>query len=134
MNTPRIGERHMEHLTGRAAALEALRRIDEHPETWDQNSWRCRSGCCFGGYVALAGGWRWRTSPTGLARANERMTGPDGRERHVHLAALEVLFGRGVVIDNELFDHRNTRADLTRLVDEYLPPEDAPASTDGDYL
>jgi hypothetical protein len=45
----------------------ALKQIETHPETWDQESWRVATGCgtkmCLAGWVCELAGGRW-ISPT----------------------------------------------------------------------
>jgi hypothetical protein len=38
---------------------EAIARIEADPEHWKQTVWRCGSGCCLAGHVALAAGAQW---------------------------------------------------------------------------
>lgn len=38
---------------------EAIARIEANPDEWRQGVWRCGSGCCLAGHVALAAGATW---------------------------------------------------------------------------
>jgi len=39
--------------------VAVLAQIEKHPETWDQNDWRCESGMCFAGWACDLSGVRW---------------------------------------------------------------------------
>lgn len=38
---------------------KVLKQIEDHPETWEQRSWRCETGLCFAGWTAELSGAKW---------------------------------------------------------------------------
>lgn len=40
-----------------------LTHVEQHPEEWDQASWRCRTGMCFAGHALTLKGAKWITGP-----------------------------------------------------------------------
>ncbi|MEU4577461.1 SGNH/GDSL hydrolase family protein [Nonomuraea sp. NPDC023979] len=40
---------------------QVLAHIEQHPKTWVQKEWRCRTGMCFAGWAADLSGGRWAT-------------------------------------------------------------------------
>jgi hypothetical protein len=42
-----------------------IAQIEAHPETWNQDEWRCESGMCVAGWVAEMAGGQWLTSDPG---------------------------------------------------------------------
>lgn len=112
---------------------ETLQHIKEHPESWNQATWRCETGMCFAGTaVSLAGG-QWLTEPSDLysdavlpvdddklisavskAVASELPPGTLYTAADVRAAAvLDINDSQA----SALFDYDNTLGVLTALVD-----------------
>lgn len=43
----------------RRLAYAVLDQIEDHPETWNQRAWRCRTGMCFAGWAVQLSGGKW---------------------------------------------------------------------------
>jgi hypothetical protein len=86
-------------------AYRVLDHITAHPETWNQEEWRCRSGQCFAGWAALMSGWQWNypNDPDDTCMVK------DGQTRRVWDAALQELGLTGHEdLEPKLFDGENT--------------------------
>lgn len=46
--------------------LATWRQIKDHPETWEQDEWRCATGMCFAGWAAQLAGGVWSDDHSGL--------------------------------------------------------------------
>lgn len=116
----------MTALRGRALALEALRRIEADPESWDQRRWHCGAACCLAGHVALAAGYAWLV-PEGDddTMAGMDVVGETGGPRPVVEVAAESLGIHEFDADN-LFSGSNNLDDLRYYIDRILPEEPQP--------
>lgn len=90
---------------------QTLLHIEEHPEEWYQNEWRCGATACFAGHAALLDGARW---------VDPRLHASyyvcyHGEEQHVELAATEAL-GLSFWQAETLFEETNTLDDLREIV------------------
>jgi hypothetical protein len=47
----------------------AISQIEDHPETWHQGEWRCKSGMCLAGHIATLAGAEWLFSEDDLRLA-----------------------------------------------------------------
>jgi hypothetical protein len=108
-------------------ARAALAAVRARPDQWDQETWRCGTGMCFAGFVAVEAGARWVTADLDDPDAG-LVVGPDGKRSHVADFAAEALgvdpYGQ---FDRALFSVYNTLDDLDRLVGEFATvPESAP--------
>lgn len=104
---------------------KALDAIKASPQEWDQAAWRCETGMCFAGFVAIAAGARWK-DPEDLHGLEVIPPGHKAGERLPDVAefAAEAL---GLDLDEglPLFDANNTIDDLERLIDDYAKHEGA---------
>lgn len=101
----------------------ALKEIENRPEEWNQENWRCGTGMCFAGFVAELAGARWATK-NWRANAGYEVVAPDGERMTVAQFAARALgfdqkeyeCGNAGMID--LFSALNTRENLRHLIDE----------------
>lgn len=104
---------------------EAIARIEADPARWDQEAWRCKSGCCLAGHIAEAAGGTWAYAPGRrrshymVAEPGDRrqdvVTGTDGRQIIAVAARAERLTGFRFIGDEDLFAASHTLAGLRRL-------------------
>ena len=95
-------------------ARNALKRIKENPAEWRQDDWRCESGMCFAGYVAMEAGARWCDDWSPAVRT------PNGAYTHVQVFAQEVLGIDEYHGQKEhLFTSTNSISTLERLIDKH---------------
>jgi hypothetical protein len=103
-------------------ARNALKAIERNPEHWNQAEWRCGTGMCFAGFVAIEAGAEWAEPYN--AHDMDVIT-PEGHIEEVADFALKALgytdLGNENALDaeNDLFDACNTLENLKRMVDEY---------------
>lgn len=93
-----------------------LAHIEQHPEEWDQGTWRCGTAACFAGHAAILAGGRWSTDSL-LPYATANVVSPDGSVRFVAEFAEEQL-GLTDGQWGQLFHFENTLDDLRRIVGE----------------
>jgi hypothetical protein len=97
-------------------ARRALKEIKARPEEWEQDTWRCRTGMCFAGFVAFAAGATWASTDTDDITVRT----PDGRRKFVSSFAAEQLgIDNEGIASRDLFSAYNTFEELERLVNEY---------------
>jgi len=85
--------------------------IEANPKEWNQETWRCKTGCCFAGTAAMLAGWKWHEK-NDLYSPNVIR---NGRVLTARRAAR-----RALGVDSEiLFYGKNTIEDLRRIVGEY---------------
>lgn len=106
-------------------ALATLDYIEQHPEEWKQEYFRCRTGCCFAGHAALLGGAWWAYPEVPESESMQYREGKTIRTMHVARVAAKFL---EVVAHDEvfamLFNSSNTLESLRRSVNWLLPPEE----------
>lgn len=115
----------------------AITQIEQHPETWDQGRWRCKSGMCLGGWMCDLTGGRWLTGAGEDGRAylvpepgEEQwdiiVVGPGIKGVPAGVRA-ERLLGFGASMykalgnpddDRDLFSAYNTLADIKAMRDD----------------
>lgn len=86
-------------------ASNALKRIKETPWEWEQETWRCASGMCFAGFVAMEARAKWASTSD---HDDTNVITPDGDFMDVQEFAAQEL---GVYHDNsswEFFTPTNT--------------------------
>jgi hypothetical protein len=92
----------------------AIKEIEANPQEWSQEVWRCETGYCFAGFVALAAGAQW-VNPTLNEDEDDdddnNVITPDGRILSSSDYAREVL-GVGAAESAELFWGGNTISSL----------------------
>jgi len=113
-------------LRGLALLDAAISHIEAHPETWAQDVYRCRTGCCLAGHIALLAGGRWASS----LPADEHMAREPGDEdlggyccepglTHVADRARRLLgFSEYMPDGRSLFRGQNTLDDIRAMRDE----------------
>lgn len=109
----------------------AIDHIEKHPETWNQRSYRCATGMCLAGWIAVLAGGQWATPPMTLPghhlEHGECLTAePDdpaavvadwGCETpHIHVA--ERLIDVSRYVDNTGDDHERDLFDGMNDLDE----------------
>lgn len=128
-------------------AYRVLDHIDAHPELWDQSHWGCGTAACFAGHaIRLSGGVIAGDTNTDAEIVDVTDDGDRSMLGEHPAQAAGRILGLGVeysVIDGDqrwLFDGRNTREDLGRLVAEIFGPRpeptfepDADGFTDGSH-
>ena len=105
----------------------AIDHIEKHPETWDQTTWRCRTGMCLAGHIAILAGGRWAAA-TGchLVREPGEPADPYLSLESVRVSCrAERLIGARILDgdeddedDRDLFDANNTLDDIKAMRDE----------------
>lgn len=128
-----------------AARLDgAIAAIAADPRWWRQGEWRCGTGMCLAGHIAVRAGGRWLNTEVAHNEADaylvpepedapidvtETWTRPDGCRDGVHAASRALrLIGLPPFEDGGLFDAGNTVEDLRRRAAEvkglHLEPEE----------
>jgi hypothetical protein len=105
----------------------AIDHIEKHPETWDQTTWRCRTGMCLAGHIAILAGGRWAAA-TGchLVREPGEPADPYLSLESVRVSCrAERLIGARILDgdeddedDRDLFDANNTLDDIKAMRDK----------------
>jgi hypothetical protein len=104
---------------------KTLAYIEEHPEEWNQENWRCGTQCCFAGHAALLAGWQW------VNNWSHGMTNGNNPNAAVECVATDEL-GLCPNEARKLFVATNTLDDLRRIVTELV--QSAQGSHDGTDL
>jgi hypothetical protein len=106
----------------------AIGHIEQHPETWDQGSYRCDSGMCLAGWIGELAGGEW-IEPVGDRYSEWMVAEPGDPEDYVNgKAAIHVaeraerLIGRSryIVVDDDecdLFAGWNSLAEIKAMRD-----------------
>jgi hypothetical protein len=124
-------------------AHKALVWINNHPDEWNQSSWRCQTGMCFAGIVDQIAGGKWVIQePTDDRMVNILLIANQADEdaglsiryhgtERVVTAANRASRLLGIYplnpLDIDLFHSGNTLEDLERYVDAYA------AESEGDH-
>jgi hypothetical protein len=100
-----------------------LDQIDAHPETWDQNHWRCGTSMCFAGWtveLSQKNGVKWvQEDPNedSIAVTQVIMPGAFGRTEEVHVSTAACdLLGLPSAGANALFEGTNSREDISYVL------------------
>ena len=113
-------------LRGLALLNAVIAQIEAHPETWDQEEWRCETGMCVAGWMCELGGGTWLTGPYDVhsallviedSDANNARTKElsDGREGIYADERARRLLGAD---PGGLFDPDNSLSDIKAIRDE----------------
>lgn len=114
-------------------AYATLDQIDAHPELWSQDWWFTVTDCgtvgCFAGWACVLSGDKPTAGdrPLCMVAIGDDVSfvqRPDGERLYASDRALDLL-GIGREVGRRLFDGRNTREDLGRLVAEIFGPRPA---------
>lgn len=90
-----------------------IARIEENPEEWAQEAWRCRTGMCYAGHVVFAAGGTWAI-PEELVSIDVQLRSLRGPVYGV--AAAELGLDSGLYQDDALFYGNNTLEQLKAMV------------------
>lgn len=107
-------------------AYRVLDHIDADPETWNQEWWftvtECGTAACFAGWACTLSGDRPDIGKRGLYFST--VFTAHGLYADVAARACDLL---GITAEDadDLFDPRNTREDLDRLVEKFFGPRPA---------
>jgi hypothetical protein len=112
-------------LRGLAALDDAIAAIEADPRNWTQRWWRCKSGMCLAGHLAVRSGGTWAHGPRSpygtclVPLPGEIVTMKDHRSQpvvHVQDRAGRILgFSRQLTDGRDLFAASNTLADLKAI-------------------
>lgn len=91
--------------------------IEEHPNEWKQEHWRCESGMCFAGWTVVATGAQFASNDPSN-RGYQMVTTSDGFAEDIEIYAMEAL-GLSGLQAGRLFDWGNNLDDLRRLVADH---------------
>lgn len=136
-------------MTNIAYMKQILKHIEDNPQTWTQETWRCDSGMCFAGWaVDLSDRFEWTHTLDEVGRSSDwlsKTTVEDkttGRRTHVAEAAeilLDIHGDDDPVFDDDatssprrrdLFDALNGIDDIRRLISMYEDAEKQAAGAD----
>jgi hypothetical protein len=115
---------------------QAIARIEAEPDRWNQSVWRCGTGCCLAGHVALIAGARWASDDPAASDEDYEsvLPGEGGAATHVATCARSALRMPSEwlsdLLDNagdyrELFAGGNTLDDIKAMAADLHAAQDA---------
>lgn len=101
-------------------ARNALKAIERSPEHWEQKAYRCGTGMCFAGFVAMEAGASWMTDydENHVDAYELHVKTPDGEEMAIDYFAAEAL-GLNKEEAWDIFHPSNRLEDLKKKIDKY---------------
>lgn len=98
--------------------LQTLRAIENNPQTWKQDAWRCKTGMCFAGWTVELAGMKWKSNDP-YDFEFEHVITHNGQEKHVEYAAQEEL-NINSYVSYDLFQYHNDINDIKRIIGEII--------------
>lgn len=117
-----------------ALLRQTLAHIETHPEEWNQQVYRCRTGMCFAGWAVELDGGQWAAEPDHVDRHvsdEDLLPRPDDPANHIVDGLVDVrdraerILGLHGDQAFDLFDANNTLPMLRQIVSELCADAEA---------